>query len=80
MYVCIYAVLNHSAMSDYDPLTVAHQALLSLGILQARILEWVAVTFSRGSSQPRDQTQVSHIAGGFFTVSVIREAHEYWSV
>jgi len=38
------------------------------GILQARILEWVAIPFSRGSSQPRDQTQVSHIAGGFFTV------------
>ena len=37
------------------------------GILQAIILEWVAVPFSRGSSQPRDQTQVSHIAGGFFT-------------
>ena len=37
------------------------------GILQARILEWVAVPFSRGSSQPMDQTQVSHIAGGFFT-------------
>ena len=36
------------------------------GILQARILEWVAFTFSRVSSQPRDQTQVSHIAGGFF--------------
>ena len=34
------------------------------GILQARILEWVAIPFSR-SSQPRDQTQVSHIAGGF---------------
>ena len=37
------------------------------GILQARILEWVAVLVSRGSSQPRDRTQVSHIAGGFFT-------------
>ena len=36
------------------------------GILQARILEWVAFPFSRGSSQPRDQDQVSHIAGGFF--------------
>ena len=34
-------------------------------ILQARILEWVAVPFSRGSFQLRDQTQVSHIAGGF---------------
>ena len=37
------------------------------GILQARILEWVAVPFSRVSFQPRDQTQVSCIAGGFFT-------------
>ena len=37
------------------------------GILQARILEWVVFPFSRGSSQPRDRTQVSHIAGGFFT-------------
>ena len=38
------------------------------GILQASILEWVAMPFSRGSSQPRDQTQVPHIAGRFFTV------------
>ena len=37
------------------------------GILQARILEWVAFPFPKGSSQPRDQTQASHIAGGFFT-------------
>jgi len=36
------------------------------GILQARILEWVAVPFSRVSYQPRDLTQASHIAGGFF--------------
>ena len=40
------------------------------GILQARILEWVAFPLSRGSSQPRDQTQVSHIAGEFFTSSM----------
>ena len=37
------------------------------GILQARIWEWVAFPFSRGSSQPGDQTLVSHIGGGFFT-------------
>ena len=37
------------------------------GILQARIPEWVAFPFSRGSSQPWDRTQVSIIAGGFFT-------------
>ena len=44
------------------------------GILQARILEWVAFPFSRGSSQPRDQTQVSPIVGGFFTSWATREA------
>ena len=44
------------------------------GILQARILEWVAFPFSRGSSQPRDQAQVSRIAGGFFTSWATREA------
>ena len=37
------------------------------GILQARVLKWVAFSFSRGSSQPRDQMEVLHIAGGFFT-------------
>ena len=44
------------------------------GILQTRILEWVAFPFSRGSSQPRDQAQVSRIAGGFFTSWATREA------
>ena len=39
------------------------------GILQARILEWVAFPFSKGSSKPRDQTQVSHIAGRIFTTA-----------
>ena len=49
------------------------------GILQGRILEWVAFPFSRGSSQPRDSTQVSRIAGGFFTSWATGEAQEYWS-
>ena len=48
-------------------------------ILQARILEWVAFSFSRGFSQTRDQTQVSHIAGGFFTAWATREAPFYLS-
>ena len=47
---------------------------LSMGILQPRILEWLAMPSSRGSSQPRDKTQVSHIAGGVFTVWATREA------
>ena len=43
------------------------------------ILEWVAYPFSRGSSQPRNQTRLSCIAGGFFTRRATREAHERWS-
>ena len=45
------------------------------GFLQARILEWVAISSSRGSSWPRDQTRVSCIADRFFTVWAMREAH-----
>ena len=59
---------HSSILACRIPWTVDRQAPLSMGILQARILEWVAMPSSRGSSQPRDQTQVSHIAGEFFTV------------
>ena len=61
------------------PWTVARQAPLSMGILQAKILEWVAMSSPRVSSHPQDWTQVSHIAGEFFTVWAISEAQEYWS-
>ena len=47
---------------------VAHEVPLPMGILQAKKLEWVAMPSSWGSSQTRDQTQVSHIARGFFTI------------
>ena len=69
-------VCSHSVVSDslWPPWTVARQAPLSMGILQARILEWVAMPSSRGSSWPRDRTQVSSIAGGFFTIWATREA------
>ena len=49
------------------------------GLLQARILEWVAIPFSRESSQPRDWTWASCIAGRFFTSWATREVPEYWS-
>ena len=48
------------------------------GILQARLLEWVAFPFFRGSSQPRDQTQVSCIAGEFFTSWAIQVRIPKW--
>ena len=44
------------------------------GIFQARVLEWVAISFSRGSSGSRDRTQVSHITGRHFTIRATREA------
>ena len=62
------------------PWTVARQAPLSMGILQARLLEWVAMPSSRGSSQPRDQTRVSYsscITDGFFTAEPPGKPH--WS-
>ena len=49
------------------------------GILQASILEWVAFPFSGGSSQLRYRTQISYIAGGFFTTWATREGQECWS-
>ena len=61
------------------PWTVACQSPLSMGILQARIPEWVAMPSSRGSSQPMDQTQVSSITSRFFSIWATREAQEYWS-
>ena len=68
---------SHSVMSG---LFVTPWTNTVHGILQARILEWVAIPFSRGSSQPRDRTQVSRIAGSFFTSWATREeAQEYWS-
>ena len=54
-----------------------HELYMNYGLLQARILEWVAFPLSRGSSQPRDQIQVSCIASGFFTSWATREAQEY---
>ena len=62
------------------PPTVAHQVPLSMGILQARTLEWVVFPFSRGSSQARDRTQIPYIVGGFFTVWDTGEAPDLRNV
>ena len=72
------AVLSHAWLFPTQ-WTVARQAPLSMGILQARILEGAAKPFSRGSSQAKDWTQVSYIAGRFFIILVTREAPLYCS-
>ena len=55
-----------------DPMDCSLPGSSVHGILQARILEWIAIPYSRGSSQPKDQTQVSYIAGRFFTIRATR--------
>ena len=62
-----------------DPVDCSPPGSSDHGILQARRLDWVAMPSSRGSSQPRDRSQISSIADGFFTIWAPREAQEYWS-
>ena len=64
---------TQSCQTLCDPMDCSPPGSFIHGILQARILEWVSIPFSRGSSSPRDRAQVSCIAGGFFTVWATRE-------
>ena len=63
-----------SCLTLCDPMDCSLPGSSVHGIFQARVLEWVAIAFSRGSSWPRDQTQVSCIAGRYFTLWATREA------
>ena len=63
-----------SCLTLYDPMDCSPPVSSVHGILQARILEWTAIPFSRGSSWPRDWTWVSCIAGRFFTIWAIGES------
>ena len=76
-WACMSAKLLQSRLTLWDPMDCSLQAPLSMGIFQARILGWVAMPFSSGSSQPRDRTQVSCITGGFFTVWVTIEVSQF---
>ena len=89
LQVCSLCLCLYSCPACFSFLSEAIQSCLTLcnpmdwslsgssihGIFQARVLEWVAISFSRGSSQPRDQTQVSRIVGRRFTIWATREAH-----
>ena len=70
----MYSQSLQSCPTLCDPMDCRPPGSSVHGILQAGILEWVVMPFSRGSSQPRDQTQVSHIAGRFFTIRATRKA------
>ena len=74
-HACVCVLVAQSCLILCDPMDYCSLPGSSVhGILQARILEWVAVHSSRGSCEPRDRTQVSCIAGRFFTVWATREA------
>ena len=71
--VCIQSL--QSCLTLCDPMDCSPPVSSVHGILQARILEWLASPFSRGSSQSRDQTQVSCITGRFFTTEPLGKSH-----
>ena len=72
--VCVESV-SRSDLSDPDPMGCSPQSSSVHGILKARILEWVAISFSRGSSSSRDPTRVSYVAGRFSTVWATRDTN-----
>ena len=65
---CLQVKVTQLCLTLCNPMDCSLPGASVHGILQARILEWVAIPFSRGSSQPGDRSQVSRIAGGFFTI------------
>ena len=66
-------LVAQSCLTLCDPMDCSLPGSSVHGIFQARVLEWVAISFSKGSSQPRDGTRVSHIAGRCFTIWATRE-------
>ena len=80
VYVCVYSIcvcvlVTQLCQTLCNPMDCSPPGSSVHGILQARILEWIAIFFSKGSSRPRDRAQVSCIAGRFFTIWATGEAH-----
>ena len=75
-FLYMYAESLELYLTLCDPMDYSPPASSVHGILQARILEWVAIPFSRGSFQPRGWTQVLCIEGRFFTIWATKEAQE----
>ena len=76
--VKVKVLVAQSCPTLWDPMDCSPPDSSVHWILQARIQEWLAISFSRGSSQPRDWTQVSHITGRFFTVWATRPCPPKW--
>jgi len=69
----VKVLVSQSHLSLSDPMDFSLPGSSVHGILQARIMEWTAISFFRGSSRPRDQTRVSCTAGRFFTIWTTKE-------
>ena len=69
----VIVLVTQSCLTLFDSMDCSPPGSSVHGILQARVLEWVAMPSSRVSSWPRDQTPVSHIVGRFFTIWATRE-------
>ena len=74
--MCMHVYVLSHAWLFATPWTIACQAPLSMGFFQAKILDQVAISSSKGSSQPRDQTSISCIAGGCFTADHQEKPHK----
>ena len=87
----VQVLVAQSCLTLCDPMDCSLPGSSCHGILQARVLEWVAIPFSRGSSWPRDQIWVFHIAGRFIIIWATRETlliaciclykmNQFWSI
>ena len=73
LWLAVLCFVPQSCPTLCNPINCSLPGSSVHGIFQAKTLEWVAIPFFRGSSQPRDWTQVSHIASRFFTIWITRE-------
>ena len=74
MCVCVCVLVSQLCLTLCDPMDYSSSDSSVHGILQSRILDWVAIPFSSKTSQPKDQSQISCITGRFFTIWAAREA------
>ena len=77
---CVLCLVTQSCPTLCDLINCCPPGSSVHGILQARIMEWVAMPSSRGSSQPRDRIHILHIAGRFSTVWATRELEDLWTL
>ena len=75
--LCVCMIVTQSCPTLWDPVHCSPPGSSVHRILQARILQWIAIPFSRVSSWPRDRTRISHIEGRFFTIWATRRTWKW---